>query len=249
MFSHHGGFNSLFKIHSDVAFRELVHVDSPDMLQLCSDLKKAVFTSFYKSRNKTYFDQCCWSFCKPGQKNSHEDHDCRLLLNNYFKAADLPYLETKIKIFLLEQGRDTPYLQDGKMVIPFINRQHPQRTDSNIFQHILRGKTQEFQAQIKSISSDLRAEIRKRQALENQLDEVLAKRGFYQQQIHSLKDDSIAKEERISLLETKFERLLQRIDQAEFEADHSSEKRSITSDDLHYAWGTLHKKTSTNLDR
>ena len=149
----------------------------------------------------------------------------------------------------MEQGRGTPYLQDGKMLIPFINRQHPQHTDSNIFQDILRGKTHEFHAQIKSIFSDLKAEIRKRKALENQLDEVLAKRGSDQQQIRSLKDDSIAKEERISLLETKVERLLQRMDQTYFEAENSSEKRSITSDDLHYALGTLHRTTLSNSDR
>lgn len=214
------------------------------MLQLCSDLKKTVFTSFYKSRNKTYFDKCCWSFCKPKQKASHEDHDQRVLLNDYFKAADLPDLETKIKNFLVDQGQDTPYLQDGRMVVPFINRQHPHRPDANIFQDVLRGKTHEFQAHIKSLTSDLRAETRKRQTLQTQVDELLGKVRSGQEQIHNLKNDAATKGERLSLLETKVERLLRSMDQTEFEADLSSERPSITSDDLHHAWGTLHTTTS-----
>ena len=101
---------------------------------------------------------------------------------------------------------------------------------------VLHSRACEFYDQIKMLTSKLNTESKMRQHLQTQVDKLREERIIDKEQICYLKSKLKSKNNRVSLLETNFNKLLRRMD--EFEANKSSETQSYNSEYLHRQWGT-----------
>ena len=101
---------------------------------------------------------------------------------------------------------------------------------------VLQRRTSEFYGQIKMLTNKLNIESKMRLNLQTQVDELREKRRTDKEKIFYLKSKLKRKNNRVSLLETKFNKLLRRMD--EFEANKTSETQSYNSEYLHRQWGT-----------
>lgn len=124
----------------------------------------------------------------------------------------------KVREFLVTQGQGTVYLQDNKMMIPFINRPHHLlKLDTNAFEQLLEKKATGFTKSLSALKIKLHEETRKREQLQEQMDDLkgkvddlLGKRTRDQETISNLITALEIQKEKFLVLETRLEWFLPR---------------------------------------
>lgn len=214
-----------------------ITLDSFLLDEVCTVLVKDVMAPFYKNRNKIYFEKCCWSFSKLKKKDKESEHTDRVLLNDHFKFKDRDNLEMKVREFLITQGQGTMYLQDNKMVVPFINRPHHfLKSETTALEQLLEKRAIEFKRSLSTLKIKLQEESRKREQLQEVVDELLGKRMRDQESISKLTNELECQREKLSLLEYKVEWLLP----SDSKSSSLSDAGTVNSEYLNRKWGNTY---------
>lgn len=129
-----------------------------------------------------------------------------------------------------------PICAPQSIVLNYQSSTSPEKKENIGIKETLQNKTNEFYKHLKSLTSKLDTETKTRKALQTQVDELLVDKMCDNEQIYHLKSDLKFKENRLIMLEKKVEFVLRKTE--ELEKLILSEKHSVTSEDLHRAWGT-----------